>query len=293
MPRSVILFGAGASHGLTEVWPEPPPLGGGLFPKLATRFPATWGSIPSDIREEFDVEGFEAGMAILWEDHSQVVSRLMQEMALYFIEFQPARIGSTEYGRLAAELVRNGTISDVLFSTLNYECILELAFAHHGLRPPIAKLHGSCNFRMGDMRAHGVSFTRGVSFDGGHIEAMTLGVARAHWRSMQSLPPVMSMYLRDKYSQTNQGELVKIQQGWAAAVREAENVVVVGVHPLPEDQHIWGPLADTQAKLTYVGDQAAFRRWSRRRHGGRGGRSCTPAATFIEGFDAVVSALCH
>jgi hypothetical protein len=300
---SVVLFGAGASHGLRDVSPWLPPLGGELFSQLTVAFPSSWGQIPANIQHTFGSEGFEEAMAILWEDHSLQVPRLMQDMALYFLRFRPRSAGSTEYCQLAA-LVKSGAIKNVLFSTLNYECILELAFALQGLNidvfglgsegyVPVWKLHGSCNFRNeGLQMGVGISFTGGVSFSG-DVKAMQLGEADAHWRSGQTLPPAMSMYLKDKYSQTNQDYFLRLRSEWAEVVRGAENVVVVGVHPFPDDEHIWGPLADTPAKLTYVGDRTAFRGWSRKHRQGHGGTSSTPASTFSEGFQAVVSALSH
>jgi hypothetical protein len=159
-------------------------------------------------------------MAELWQNYAPFVPKLMQDMALFFLRFRPASAGSTEYCQLV-ELIKDGTIKDVLFSTLNYECIFECALALQGLNIdpwghgqdnaiPVWKLHGSCNFRSAELQATGVFFGNGVSFTG-PIHQMQPREAFQYWNAPQSLPPVMSMYMKKKYSQTSHEQLLHLQ----------------------------------------------------------------------------------
>lgn len=163
----IILFGAGASYGGGDIVPDRPPLGSQVYDELIRCYPRSWGAFPPSINQTFR-DNFEAGMQILWDKHSQVIPELMQQMALYFIQFRPRAPGSTLYCTLANEIKCKGTADNLVLSTLNYECVLERALSLQGLAinysnfPPTSdsitvwKLHGSCN-----MLPQGISATRG------------------------------------------------------------------------------------------------------------------------------------
>src|SRR6266545_452813 len=120
----VLLFGAGASCGAGDIAPENPPLGNQLFGELARCYPRSWGSLPSDADSTFR-DDFEAGMAMVWDRYSHVVPALMQQMALYFVQFRPKTRGSTLYCSLARKIKDAAAERVLLLSTLNYECLLE------------------------------------------------------------------------------------------------------------------------------------------------------------------------
>ena len=97
-------------------------------------------------------------MALLWEHYSQTVPALMRHAALYFARFRPGPSGTNLYVRLFRELALRRTVSKTIYSTLNYELVLELSAVDSKLRigygvdtveegvVAVWKLHGSCDF---------------------------------------------------------------------------------------------------------------------------------------------------
>ena len=290
---SVILFGAGAPRGLPGIVPERPPLGNQLFGRLAHHYPATWGALPTSLRSVFLHDGFEGGMAVIWRHHAPQVPALMRQMALFFLSFD-ILLSSTNVNPYCelAQLVEDQTLDSTLFSTLNYDCLLEIAFASRQLpfryfeedggATPIWKLHGSCNFR--------VPAAAPPSAGAPPLEHMAIDEAHEHWlwQSSDSVPPAMSILMRDG-EQTSHPQVLQLVDRWGDIVRHAQSVVVVGANPCPEEARIWGPLSETPAVLVYVGDRGAFNRWvaSHRRHG----PSEFAGPTFEQAFDTVVGAL--
>ena len=160
----VVLFGAGASYGSGSVAPKPPPLGADLFPALRKLFP-TWRSIPEAEAALFAAD-FEEGMAQIIERYGMAVGPLMQEVATFFSIFDLDATAQNLY----RDLITAARGRDVLWSTVNYECLLEIAANQTGLdvayfgdpadhsSGAIWKLHGSCNFKVTGLEAG-----RGVS----------------------------------------------------------------------------------------------------------------------------------
>lgn len=151
----IFLFGAGASHGADDILPESPPFGSHLYDKLARVYPGYWGALPEDIRQVFR-RNFEDGMQLVYDRISVIIPELMRQMAIYFVQFRPAS-GQTLYCRLIDTLNMRGSLEPVLFSTLNYECVLELSLLGRRIQfncfdpidtnpnVPVWKLHSSCN----------------------------------------------------------------------------------------------------------------------------------------------------
>ena len=294
---NVMLFGAGASFGAGDIVPERPPLGKQLFGELARYSRSTWGSLPRDVDAAFR-EDFEGGMEVLWTRHSQMVGVLMQQMALYMVQFRPRDPGSTLYCSLAREIKRESATDRVLLSTVNYECVLEHALCGQGLTVSygefpsdgdvtIWKLHGSCNFLPGEgVRAsRGVTFTRGVTFEPGVRPTGDLNEVVQFCLGDNALPPVMCLFMNEKPTQVAPSFVRAMQQRWQDAIGKAEKIAVVGVHPNAADAHLWNALADAKV-LLYIGDRDAFANWAgtHRRHG----KSEVVASTFEEGFDRLI-----
>lgn len=299
LPYSLVLFGAGASRGAGSVAPDLPPLGRELFEALVSEFPGSWGCLPAGLPHLFR-QDFELGMEVLWDKWSAVVPVLMQHMALYFLQFHPAKMGQTLYGRLAAMIARSADRRRVVLSTLNYDCLLEIELAgagvpidlwghatHESVR--LMKLHGSANFiPEGLTVTRGVQFTRGVLFDTS-VRGCDLNEATAFCLGDNALPPVMCLYMKDKPVSVGREAISRVQSDWLEAVRHASKVVIVGVHPNPQDRHLWSELANCTAPLRYVGDQSAFLTWANSTDT-PGDRSWI-AATFATGFDGIMKEL--
>ena len=122
----VFLFGAGASYGAGDIVPEPPPLGTQLYGALSHVYPKSWGAVPKEAKQKFEERNFEDGMEIIYEKYSTAIPQLMREMAVYLIQFRPSS-GRSLYSRLARTVQKNSLLPQVLFSTINYDCVLEFS----------------------------------------------------------------------------------------------------------------------------------------------------------------------
>jgi len=299
----VILFGAGASNGSGAVHPEPPPLGGDLFRLLAQAFPQTWRALPPPYRAAF-AGPFEKGMAAILATH--LVSPLMQDMALFFTQYLVAP--GNAYTSFVAALREAGRLDDAAFATLNYECLLEMALSATGRsvnywdafqqstdESAVWKLHGSCNFLPSDHGNAVVRARRGVSFVGTGgmfnvaLRATDLAEARAFVLGDTALFPAMAFYAPGKQVQISQATIQHIQGHYAAAVSAATAVAVIGVRPNPEDDHVWGPLASTPARVLFVGGRDEYTDWKRSHRGRRPTRYL--GGRFNEAIDGLVAAL--
>ncbi len=276
----IVLFGAGASYGCRDVFPRNPPLGNHLFPALQRLYPG-WRSIPDEAVELFE-DNFEEGMAKVIEKYGMAVGPLMQEMAIFFSIFSIP----TQNQNLYVDLIRNLVDrNDILWSTLNYECLLELAGAKLGKRIgyftepaeaqsnvlPVWKLHGSCNFKVTGLEAtRGVSYSgTGVTFGGG-IEPIDPGAVRAYYSGNTALYPAMCLYAEGKPISMSPNQILESQERWAEHVIASEKILVIGVLPNIEDDHIWNVLSKTEAELGYIGSQQPFSDWIATSRQGKG-----------------------
>jgi len=298
--KNVVLFGAGASYGSPHILPFSPPLSGGLFDNLAQHYPNTWGALPPDYSTEFKSNNLEQGMLKVTESAEHWIGPLMQTMTLFFTSFAPDRSRSDLYSQLLAQLRTENAISDTLFSTLNYECILELAASQLGLTVSywdivrssgsisVWKLHGSCNFipnpkQLSVRRV--VSYRWGPKFNPSLIPVSPAEAAK--WvKGDTALYPAMCIFALGKPSQISPRVFADYRCKWAELVEEAKNLVVVGVRPHSPDAHIWEPLAKSQAHLYFVGSEEKFRNWlpNRERR-----TSCFIGNT----FDSAIGTLVH
>ncbi len=277
----VLLFGAGASFGALGIVPNAPPLGAGLFDELRGNYPNAWGTIPDSDRPKF-VPNFELGMKELWDSNSHATPVLMRCIADYFARFRSNGTGS--YERLLSALAEVGALEETAFSTLNYECVLESAARSYGFSRieyfregptdeegiTLWKLHGSCNFLPASVSggASAVSFSgAAVSWDG-DMRIVDPGQVGA-FVAQSAFYPAMAVFMEGKPVHSHQSALVTTQGWWREAVAQAESVGVVGVHPNKADDHLWGPLAETPAKLVIIGDVAANEDWAASSRGDR------------------------
>jgi len=267
----IFLFGAGASHGAGDIIPEAPPLGFQLYRELSKIYPMSWGSLPSSVGKEFE-KNFEFGMEIVYDKYSQIVAELMRQLATYFIQFRPYS-GSSLYCKLIKILREQGLLGDVVFSTINYDCILEFSLIKHGIQftydhqnisslVPVWKLHGSCNMFSKQLKVSpGISFTKGIVFEGGVEAFLDIGTVVENCLS-SGLYPLMCLYMRGKPLQISPSFVQKIQQQWQKTVSDSKIIMCVGIKPLPEDEHIWNSLGKTSAYLYFIGSQQDFKSWT-------------------------------
>lgn len=271
--KRLILFGAGASFGSGAVNPKPPPLSAGLFDELRAAYPAAWGQVPQQKRSSF-VPNFEPGMKEIFESGSHDSTALLRALAHYFTQFRASH--GNAYARLLEHLGSHGVLKGTLFSSLNYECVLETAARNYGFplvsyfdhaattKDAIAvwKIHGSCNFLPNSVAggAGVVSFAaNAVSWDG---EARLVDPSEARrFIEASAFYPVMAVFMEGKPIQSNPSLVRDLQQRWATAVREAECVGIIGVAPNVADAHLWQPLGETDARIVVIGDTNAYAKW--------------------------------
>lgn len=295
-----MLFGAGASFGSTGVVPYRPPLGGGLYEDLSRRYPRAWGALPPGLARKFE-DDFERGMLALTQEAGGAIPTLMQAMTDYFARFGLDGSGNDAYSRFLTGLVAED-LENLLFSSLNYECLLELAASRLGYtieygEAPLVdkgmriwKLHGSCNFLPEGLAAtRGVSFGYGVVFDSG-IRPVSPSDARSWIAGDTALYPAMCLYTVDKPLQVGASVIGALQEAWARAIAAADVVVIIGTRPHDQDRHLWEPLADSPATVYFVGSHQSFYGWLRRT-GRPKRRSHFVARRFDDGIEDVLDAL--
>jgi hypothetical protein len=269
---NIFLFGAGASYGSGQVDPCPPPLGGDLYMALKRIFPTTWGNFDSTLQSTFK-SNFENGMAKLIETNSHVIAPLMQQMAIFFARFGLSPTNDNLYKDLVTKLKLKKLLSKTLLSTLNYECICEIAAFHAGVNidyfgkdenesAKIWKIHGSCNFKLEGIEAtRDVSFGMGAIFNGEGIQVIDPRQVSNTFRGNTALYPSMCLYAKDKPLAIAEGLIKNFQEEWSEKLRNANKIFVIGVRPLAEDKHIWQPIADSVGSLYFIGDKIEFETW--------------------------------
>ncbi len=276
----VILFGAGASYGSEQSTPYCPPLGAGLFDELQKRYPDAWGTVPKEKRGLF-VPNFEPGMKELWDSNWHGTSALMRAMADYFAMFRP--LEGNSYSRLIEHLSSHGAIAGTTFSTLNYECLLEYAIRNNRLKLrydspepssaetlSILKIHGSCNFLPASVSASAAAISYSANSIGwdGEIRIVDVPLVRP-FVTHNAFYPAMAIFMEGKPVRSHQGAISMMQTWWKEAVLKADRIGIVGVKPNVPDDHIWGPLAESNSEVVVIGDTTAYECWGKQYRAGK------------------------
>lgn len=268
---NIVLFGAGASAGLQNIIPNNPPLGSQLYSQLQITFPHSWGQIPSNIDDRFR-EHFEEGMGEIWEHYSTSVPRLMREMAVYFLQFQPFVGAENLYQQFILRNIQK-TNRHLIFSSLNYDLLLELSISSvdnsieyfveqsSNNSIPVWKLHGSANFIPHGIQATGgIQFTRGINFETS-LRYCSPNEAKQFCQSNTALYPAMCLFMNSKPTQIAHNFITEQQKKWAQIILNANKVLIIGVNPYLEDNHIWKSLTQTDANIGFIGGKEGFDKW--------------------------------
>lgn len=268
---TLVLLGAGASHGS-----EPnrahktPPLGNDLFGAL-TELGGVASRIPDDIKKVFD-QGFELGMALFNQRIDVQLQAFHRELSSYLADFVPSP--NSYY----VELLRHLVGRNVIFSSLNYDMMLEEAAFLLGMRVSygiermpnairVIKPHGSINF-WPDFPPDTIKncFFSNV---GSALDAPVKPVDRlsAKYRCDvdTSISPAISMYAKGKRVSVCPGFVQNQQVMFSTACRRASRIIIVGVRVVAEDSHIWEPILKSGSEVTYFGneaDEAELRAWA-------------------------------
>jgi hypothetical protein len=242
-------------------------LGNALYEELKNYFPNSWGTLSSDYDHYFK-DNFEFGMKKVYSNPKTEsrITELVRNMGEYFCKFQPHN--DNLYIRFLKEL---DSLEDIVFSSLNYDTLLELAAEkekipvnHFEIRKnelTLFKIHGSSNFLPPSS-----SQVIGITLIGSGIFDMNIRVSncedvKAFCNSNTALSPIMAIYMENKPLQINSSQLDKVKKEWQNQILNAEHILIIGVRPNPDDKHIWDFLSNTQGKIGYVGNKDEFNKW--------------------------------
>jgi hypothetical protein len=213
-------------------------------------------------------------MLRLVETYPHAVPPLMRAMTDYFATFALHTSGFDLYSQLLRRLSKDA-LTNTLFSSLNYECLLETAASisgcpvEYGDAPltsravRVWKLHGSCNFLPDGIQMQGVDWGGPIQIEGG-IRVVDAPTARQWVQGNTSLYAAMCLYTVDKPIQIGASLITALQTEWGRLVRGAETVVVIGTRPHDQDRHLWEPLAEARGDLYFCGAHQSFYGWLRR-----------------------------
>jgi hypothetical protein len=150
----------------------------------------------------------------------------------------------------------------------------------------ILKLHGSCNF-WPEIPGN----FKGITFKGNGVDivapvrAMTYDETVHECRTSQ-FAPVMAHYAPGKSVKVSPHIIQDFQGQWYSTLKRSSAVFIIGVKINPNDDHIWGKLAESKVPLTYFGvtsdDESDFHNW---RNNNERKNSYFVKANFSEGID--------
>lgn len=280
------MFGAGASA-FSQEKSCAPPLGDELFDALVKEYDG-WRSLPEETQLEFKSapQGFEHAMARVAASNEPLIPQLLREMAIFFLKFELKN--DSLYLRFLKSIYSNqrGMRS---FSTLNYDTLFEQAGIATGEKRGVFKLHG-CPTLTPDQR-FSVKDVAFVGFDAhydGSVTEMGLDEARLHWNcenSVKGVAPVMALYAPEKPVLYAPSLVRDIQREWAEHIQSAQRVLIIGMRRSVSDDHIWGPLAKTDARVAFINpceeDISNFEEWAKQE---RPDRPCEVGRLTFEAF---------
>lgn len=330
MAKNLIIFGAGASYGSGDTrfgWnadcaQKLPPLGAKLFTELQNFDPTGWGGLPSELSKKF-IDDFEAGMKNLSTSSPYNMAPLQRAMASYFFQFRATT--DNLYYKLA-QRIKAGNWQGAIV-TLNYERLLELSLGNLAIKmgcnnpntPYQVELcfpHGCCHLFCESIQgidkfwkfkgAGGIALKPGGFFGWNKagqpivsgINVSTYGKTEAIFDPKEhaerikndSAPPVMS-YFEPLKRTTSGADFIQAQRSrFKDLVNEADNIVIVGIKVREHDEHIWGPLKATNARLIYCSgsDGEQFKAWKQKYRSGK-----DKDITLLEYFDKAFDEICN
>jgi hypothetical protein len=267
--KSILLFGAGASHGSNTH--GTPPLGNKLFVELCRFNPGGWGSLPQNVAGGFN-EDFERGMSAV-PRHALTV--LQCAMAAYFFKFIPQ--GDSLYMRLAERIASKNW--DGAVCTLNYERLLEISLTATGVQPFVGQPqgtrravelclpHGCCHLFCESVKG----LASAITMDGFAVEtngpiAVVSDPEQHRQRVLNdAFPPVMSYFEPSKRTTTGASFIDSQRTRWRELSAGASTIVVVGTQVRCHDRHIWDAIAASPATVVYCSGPVAaaeFKQWA-------------------------------
>ena len=290
--KKLVIFGAGASFGSEKG--NVPPLSDSLFNKLVESNPYSWGKIDLEMASVFQ-NNFERGMKKLVEEYPHILVKAQKSMADFFAKFLPTN--KNLYVKLALRIKDRRWTGSI--ATLNYDRLLQLSLMElglkqkfdHGIFPEVQVCypHGCCNFF-----CEGITATNGVSINGnaiifggnGQISFGNGGVINfgsdgitTRGNSIKivngyldisselntAFPPVMSYFIPSKFTTSCENFIENERNRFSILVANANDIVIIGTKIRNEDKHIWNPISQTSARITYCAgnDGRKYFKWAK------------------------------
>lgn len=269
-PKVLILFGAGASFGAGGI-NKLPPLGKDLFNELRKEFPESWGKISEKYIKKFQELTFEEGMGLLVEDAINYIP-LQRDMAIYFSRFKIVNPSINLYCKLFNRYIDLILSNNIIISTINYECLIELALSDYGQiryfgKDPgidVLKIHGSCNLIRDDISGGGkVELIPTVNLTGGIIRPVPPDQLENILKN-KPLCPIMCLYTKSKDIFISPELIKEITSVFQKYIMKSNIVIVIGVKPNPNDHHLWDYIKKTNGDLKLITNKDECEKWIRK-----------------------------
>ncbi|MEC4090156.1 hypothetical protein [Pseudoalteromonas rubra] len=265
----VVLLGAGASYGSVGVTPNPPPLGNMLFQELLKQGGVA-SRLSNELRQKFEAN-FEDGMAAYYEETNGNIMAFQRELAEYLANFSP-----TEQN-VYINLVRELGLESVVYSSLNYDLLFELATFQLG-HPIIysseytpnhvrlLKIHGSSNFwpKLSQIKLHNAQISGCGTDIEANVGALGQDETLRKCKGPHNEAPAMAMFAAGKKAKVCPSFIKKQYTQWKEHVTKSSKIFIVGVRVHEVDTHIWSVLGKVKGSVTYFGfekDKIEFNQW--------------------------------
>ncbi|HHR0987291.1 TPA: hypothetical protein ACS29V_003316 [Klebsiella oxytoca] len=269
----LLLLGAGASYGSVDTSPYCPPLGNKLFEHLEAEGGIA-STIPPEMKTTFR-DNFEKGMALFFDTYPVQTMQFQRELAGYLAKFTPG------INNIYFKLLRKIEPANFIFSSLNYDLLLECCSFHSGYPPyyaidnnykpkhiKILKIHGSSNFWY-DKRVCNISDS---TFSNGYICDIELPIVPVHQKEAisrakteNSMAPSMAIFAEGKSVRVSDSYVKWQYEQWVESVKKSSKIFIVGVRVHIVDAHIWEILGQADAEVHYFGfktDKPEFDEWT-------------------------------
>jgi len=264
MEKYLILFGAGASYGSDDPNFTPPLGGKALFNALFYFDPNGWGKLSKEQCKLF-IDDFEVGMESISKNYPEIMPPLQRAMAKYFFEFKPRN--ANLYHELARKISLynwNGSLA-----TLNYERLLMFALETAGVKPFFDKRnensnkeieicipHGTCNIFCTSVIANNTTQFRNCEIDG-PVKLLSVPDAFKKEIETNAVPPVMSYFIPSKETMSGLTFIKNQRKRLEELIKESSIIGIIGLKTRIHDEHIWRPLAETNASIVYCSGKTA------------------------------------
>lgn len=262
----LFVFGAGASCS-SDVVKFNPPLGNKLYDELVKFDLQYWGNLNSCLTPIFRRD-FELGTLLIPIFHPEMVVDLHKAMARFFFKYTPSP--GNLYCQLIQRIKNSNRDSDIRFSTLNYERLLELAMRINNVDYDIIYPHGCCHL----LSMNALIYANQVVLNdfnsnmirGINVEAVHDSKYFENYLDELSVPPVMSLFEPQKRNIMLGGDYIDCQrQNFKQQCKEANVIIVIGIQYRKHDKHVWDALGETNGTIIYCSGKTAiknFKKWA-------------------------------